>query len=90
MPPEDREKALAELRVLYAELHREIARQALLEAALERARDGVNRGHEAQASALAPYAMAYEPHAEAYMEEALGKDEGEEPLTASADMGSPK
>jgi hypothetical protein len=90
MPPEDREKVLAELRALYAELHREIARQALLEEALERARDGVNRGHEARASALAPYAMAYDPHAEAYMEEALGKDEGEERLTASADMGSPK
>jgi hypothetical protein len=88
MPPEDKEKVLAELRALYAELHREIARQALLEAGLERARDGVNRGHEARASALAPYAMAYEPHAEAYMEEALGK--GEERLTASANMDSPK
>jgi hypothetical protein len=90
MPPEDREKVLAELRALYAELHREIARQALLEEALERARDGVNRGHEERASALAPYAMAYEPHAEAYMEEVIGKGEGEERLTASADMGSPK
>jgi hypothetical protein len=90
MPPEDKEKRLAELKALYAELHREIARQALLEAALERARDGLNRGHEARASALAPYAMAYDPHAEAYMEEVLGKDEGEDRLTASADMGSPK
>jgi len=88
--PEDREKRLAELRALYAELHREIARQALLEEALERARDGVNRGHEARASALAPYAMAYEPHAEAYMEEALGKSEGEGRLTVSADIDSPK
>jgi predicted transcriptional regulator len=87
MPHEDKEKLLAELRALYAELHREIARQALLEAGLERARDGVNRGHEERASALAPYAMAYEPHAEAYMEEALGKDEGEERLTAGANMG---
>jgi hypothetical protein len=90
MPPEDKEKVLAELRALYAELHREIARQALLEAGLERARDGVNRGHEARASALAPYAMAYDPHAEAYMEEVLGKGEGEERLSASADMDSPK
>ena len=76
MSPEDKERRLAELKALYAELHREIARQALLEAALERARDGVNRGHEERASALALYAMAYEPHAEAYMEEALGKEEG--------------
>jgi hypothetical protein len=76
MPLEDKEKRLAQLRALYAELHREIAHQALLEEALERARDGVNRGHEARASALAPYAMAYEPHAEAYMEEVLGKDGG--------------
>jgi hypothetical protein len=76
MPLEDKENRLAELRALYAELHREIARQALLEEALERARDGVNRGHEARASALAPYAMAYDPHAEAYMEEVLGKGEG--------------
>ena len=90
MQPEDKEKRLVELRVLYAELHREIARQALLEEALERARDGVNRGHEERASALAPYAMAYEPHAEAYMEEALGKGEGEERLTVSADIDSPK
>ena len=90
MPPEDREKVLAELRALYAELHREIAHQALLEQALERARDGVNRGHEARAGALAPYAMAYEPHAEAYMEEALGKDEEGGRLTESTNMGSPK
>ena len=90
MPPEDREKVLTELRALYAELHREIARQALLEEALERARSGASRGHEERASFLAPYAMAYDPHAEAYMEEVLGKDEGEEPLTASAIMGSTK
>jgi hypothetical protein len=90
MPPEDKDKRLAQLRALYAELHREIARQAILEEALERAREGANRGHEERASALAPYAMAYDPHAEAYMEEVLGKDEGEEPLTASAIMGSPK
>jgi hypothetical protein len=75
MPPEDREKVLAELRALYAELHREIARQALLEVALKRAWDGANRGHEKRASALAPYAMVYDPHAEAYMEEVLGKGE---------------
>ena len=77
MPLEDREKVLAELRALYVELHREIACQTLLEEALERARDGVNRGHEERASALASYALAYDPHAEAYMEEVLGKDEGE-------------
>jgi predicted transcriptional regulator len=75
MPPEDKENRLAELKALYAELHREIARQALLEAGLKRALDGANRGHEERASALAPYAMAYDPHAEAYMEETLGQPE---------------
>ena len=69
--------SLEEAKRLYAELSVELGRQALMEEALRRARDGVNLGHEARAQALAPYTLAYDPHAEAYLEEALGKEEGE-------------
>jgi len=69
------EANLDELKTLYAELHRELLRQVLLEEALARAREGVNWGHEERAAALAPYALAYDPHAEAYLEEVLGRHE---------------
>ena len=69
--------SLEEAKRTYAELAVELARQALMEEALRRARDGANLGHEARAQALAPYTLAYDPHAEAYLEEALGKEEGE-------------
>lgn len=60
-----------DLKRALAELSAELGRQALLEEALRRARDRLRLDHERRAGALAPYALAYEPHGEAYLDEAL-------------------
>lgn len=58
------------LRQMYAQLGLELARQALLEAALERGRQGIAAQHDRSLNALAPYA-AYPEVGDTYGEEAV-------------------